>query len=325
MNQLEKNIILEEELIWKIKKGIPYDKKSENFIDYLQKEKERFDQPRSIYQKILALLISLILGFIGLGSAIFAIGHITDIFLGNYVSPEALQNIPSEISAGLLIAIGIAAFLGIIFSIVAILYKSFFSQSNWSSYHEQMMSLFKRLESVDLLDEYIDYNEVNGRKRFQLSKISIDFELEWIYPFIFDEFPPLLFEFLLLSFLLPFLVTSTISSFFALLQLDLFTILLNSFLVVMIFFGFSQSGLAIYRSWKKYNLILSSMISNQQEVIHLLILKKSDEMTIIRHQNNLTRLVSMHSYPIPQIIRISAIIPLLGSLAGYLIAIAAII
>ncbi|MFX0208957.1 MAG: hypothetical protein ACFFDT_23435 [Candidatus Hodarchaeota archaeon] len=204
-------------------------------------------------------------------------------------------------------------------------YKSFFSQPNWSSYHELMMSLFKRLENADLLNEYIAYKEVNGRKRFQLTKISIDFDIEWIYPFIFSEFPPLLFEFLLLSFLLPFLVTASISSFFALIQLDLFTVLLNSFLLVLIFFGFSQSGLAIYRSWKKYNLILSSMISNQQEVIHLLILKKSDEMTIIRHQNNLTRLVSTHSYPIPQIVRISAIIPLLGSLAGYLIALAAII
>lgn len=325
MNQLEKKIILEEKLIWKIKKDIPYDKKSENFVDYLHKEKERFDRPRFKHQKILALLISLILGFLGLGSALFAIDQITDIFLGNYVNPEALQNIPSEISAGLLIAVGIAAFLGIVFSIVAILYKSFISQSNWSSYHKQMMSLFKRLENADLLDEYITYKEDNGRKRFHLIKISIDFDIKWIYPFIFGEFPPLLFEFLLLSFLLPFLVTSSISSFFALMQLDLFTVLLNSFLLMMIFFGISQSGLAIYRSWQKYNLILSSMISNQQEVIHLLILRKSDEMTIIRHQNNLTRLVSMHSYPIPQIVRISAIIPLLGSLTGYLIAIATII
>ncbi|MFX1538827.1 MAG: hypothetical protein ACFFDI_31955, partial [Promethearchaeota archaeon] len=297
-------------------------KKSENFADYLQKEKKMFDQNRPKRQKILALVIALILGFLGIGSALFTISNISDFFLGIYINP--LQNIPSEISAGLLIAVGIAAFLGISFSIIAILYKSFFSQSNWSNYHEQMLSLFRRLDNVDLLNEFIAYNEDNGKKRFQLTKVSIDFNIEWIYPFIFSEFPPLLFEFLLLSFLLPFLVTSSISLFFALMQFDLLTVVLNSFLLVLIFFGFSQSGLAIYRSWKKYDLILSKMISNQQEVIHLLILKKSDETTIIRHQNNLTRLVLMHSYPIPQIVRISALIPLVGSLVGYLIAITAI-
>lgn len=95
-------------------------------------------------------------------------------------------------------------------------------------------------------------------------------------------------------------------------------------LLLLIFIKYIQSGQAIYRSWKKYNLILSSMISKQQEVIHSLILDKSDELTIIRHQNNLTRLVSMQQFPLPQAISISAIIPLLGSLMGYLIAFAAI-
>ncbi|MFX0123852.1 MAG: hypothetical protein ACFFAE_09460 [Candidatus Hodarchaeota archaeon] len=324
MDQLKQNIILEEDIYWEKKKDIPYDKKSETFVDYLQKEKEKFDHPRSGRQKIFPLIISIILGLTGLSSLIFSIDVISSVLVGTFENPEAFGNVPFEVSAGLEISIGFATFLGISFSIITILYRSFFSKPNWSSYHDQMLSLFERLENVGSIDNFVVFNEMNGKKRFQLKKISTDIDLEWIYPFIFDDFPPLLFELLLLSFLLPFFVSTIISLFFAILDMTWFLILFLSSLLLLILIGFEQSGLSIYRSWKKYSSIHYSMIYKQQEIIHSLILHKSDEMTIIRHQNNLNRLVSMSSFPIPQLIRISAVIPLFGSIFGYLIAIATI-
>ena len=324
MDQLEQNMILEEELYWEIKKDIPYNKKSESFVDYLQKEKEKFDHPQSWRQKTIPLIISIILGFVGLSSLIFSIEVISSVFSGTFESPEAIGSVPFEVSVGLEISIGFATVLGISFSVITILYRSFLCKPNWSSYHDQTLSLFKRLENVGSIESFIVFDEMNRKKRFQLKKISTDIDLEWIYPFIFDEFPPLLFELLLLSFLLPFFVATTISLFFAILDMSWLLILFLSSLLLLILIGFQQSGLSIYRSWKKYSSILSSMIYKQQEIIHSLILNKSDEITIIRHQNNLNRLISMSSYPVPQLIRISAIIPLFGSLLGYVIAIAAI-
>ncbi len=323
MDQLKQNMILKEELSWKIKKDITYDK--ESFVDYLRKEKEIFDHPRSGRQKIIALIISIILGFLGLSSLLFSIEVISEVvFFKTFTTPEEFGSVPREVSAGLMISVGFATFLGIIFSIITILYSIFLITPNWSGYHDKMLFLFKRLENIGLIDNFIGFNETNGKGKFQLKKIPIDIDLEWIYPFIFDAFPPLLFELLLLSFLLPFLVTTTISSFFAFLNVEWVTLLFLGSLLVLILIGFEQSGLAIYRSWKKYSRVLGSMIYRQQEIIHSLILNKSDEMTIIRHQNNLTRLVSMSSFPIPQLIRVSAVIPLFGSLLGYVIAITAI-
>ena len=323
MEQLEQNVTLEEELYWEIKEDLTYDK-SESFADYLQKEKMKFDHPRPMSQKTFSLIISIILGFTGLSSLIFSIDVISSVFFGTFESPEAFSSVPSVVSAGLEISIGFATVLGISSSIITILYRAFFSKPNWSSFHDQMLSLFKRLEHVGLIESFITFDEMNGKKRFQLKKISTDIDIEWIYPFIFDDFPPLLFELLLLSFLLPFFVSTTISLFFAIIDWAWFLVLFLSSLLLLILFGFTQSGLSIYRSWRKYNTILNCLIYKQQEIIHSLILNKSDEITIIRHQNNLNRLISMSSYPIPQLIRISAIIPLFGSLFGYVIAIAAI-
>jgi len=324
MDQLKQNILLKEEFHWEIKKEITYNKKSENFVDYLQKEKERFDQPRPRHQKILSLIISIILGIIGLGSLIFSIEVTFNVISGTSENPETIFNLPLGVATGLEISTGLATFLGISFSIITILYRTFYSTPNWSNYHDQMLSLFKRLENVGLLDNVIVFDEMNGKTRFQLKKISTDIDLEWIYPFIFEDFPPLMFELLLLAFLLPFFVSTTISLYFAILDMIWVLILFLGALLILILIGFEQSGLSIYRSWKKYSSILGSVINKQQEVIHSLILNKSDEMTIIRHQNNLNRLVTMSSFPIPQFVRVSAIIPLFGSLLGYLIAFTAI-
>ena len=324
MDHLKEDVLLEDGFFWKIKKDIPFEEKSDNFVDYLKKEKGRFDRPRSWYQKILALIGSLILGFTGIGAVLFAIEVIIDVFAGEFVNPDVFEGLPSEISAGLIFATSIGTFLGCFLTTVTFLNRAFSTKSNWSNYHDLTLSLFKRLENVDLLDNYVVLDRTNGKKRFQLKRMSFDFEIDWVFPFIFADFPPLLFELLLISFLLPFFVTTTISLFIAILSSDFVYFLFMALLVLLILFGFGETGLAISRSWRKYRTILNALILKQQEVIHSLILEGKDEMTIIRHQNNLTRLISTHSFPIPQLIRISAIIPLLGSIIGYLVALAAV-
>ena len=89
--------------------------------------------------------------------------------------------------------------------------------------------------------------------------------------------------------------------------------------MIAIIYGFYTSIRGISRSWSKYTWIRNLMIDRQQEIIHKLILQQADNLEILMNEQNLTRLEKMHPFPLPAIIRLSAILPLLGSFFGYLI------
>jgi len=86
-----------------------------------------------------------------------------------------------------------------------------------------------------------------------------------------------------------------------------------------VIFGFFTSINTISRSWSKYIWIRNLMINRQQEIIHKLILQQADNLEILVNEQNLARLEKMHPFPLPAIIRVSTILPLLGSFIGYLI------
>ncbi|MFX1254435.1 MAG: hypothetical protein ACFFCZ_22675 [Promethearchaeota archaeon] len=317
MNQPEFDITLKEELYWPIKSEIPYNDKSENFADYLQKEEEKFNIPRSKTAKILAIILSLVLIFVSLLAIIATMDLIIELIIGSIPTGEIIPGIPNEVSIAIQIAVLIATALGCIFASITIIYVNFFTQKNWSMFHNQLLALCRRLEKVDLLENYIIFQK--DEDRFRLTKISTDWELEWVFPFIFTDFPPLLIEILLMSFLLPFSLSTLVGIGFAIAAQDLLTTIVPCVLMIPIIFGFYKALPAIYHILRIYYLVRKAMIIKQQEKLHSLILEKADELTILRNQNNLSRLLSRHPFPLPSLIRITAIVPLLGSVVGYLI------
>ncbi|MFX0015510.1 MAG: hypothetical protein ACFE98_13040, partial [Candidatus Hermodarchaeota archaeon] len=120
MDLRETNVKVTEGIFWEIKQGIEYDEKSETFLDYLLKEKEKFDHPRPRNQKLLAVFTSLLLGLFCLSTVLFFIDLVSVVLLGTFVNPEELSILPPEISAGLLISTAVATILGISFTIITI-------------------------------------------------------------------------------------------------------------------------------------------------------------------------------------------------------------
>ncbi|PWI47839.1 hypothetical protein CEE45_10020 [Candidatus Heimdallarchaeota archaeon B3_Heim] len=66
MNQVNRDIVLDKEVIWKIKKGIDFNSDAETFLEYLKKEKEMFDtfRPMSTLAPVIGILVCLTLLFL---------------------------------------------------------------------------------------------------------------------------------------------------------------------------------------------------------------------------------------------------------------------
>ena len=202
-------------------------------------------------------------------------------------------------------------------------FKYFLTKNNWSKFHDQTLLLMERLAKKGVLEEYIQLTDNNDRKNgFKLSKISVDFQIEWIFPFIFIDFPPLLFEITILSFLFPFSIATLISLFVAFFTSDWITGGVMIILFALIIAGTISASTTIYRSWSNYTKIRTAMIDKQYGIIHNLTLQEADDLTIIRNENNLTRLQKMHPFPLPSIFRITTFVPLIGSILGYVVGLA---
>ncbi|MHA2096963.1 MAG: hypothetical protein ACW98F_20310 [Candidatus Hodarchaeales archaeon] len=316
MDLSAREIILEKEIIWKIKKEIDSDLKLKSFYEYLKKEKELFDRPRPIKQMII-VGIGIVFLLIFLFYQILTFIDFSFDFLNNKpIGPLGLQ---SEEFSLLLIATTLATILGVTLSITFIIFKYLLTKAHWSRFHDQTLALIGRLDEESILENYISFEKDTDISQFKLNKISIDFQIQWLFPLIFDALPPLLLEISILSFLLPFSISVIVSFFVLLATFDWFSFLLSCVLMVAVIFGYITSINSMIHSWRKYNWLRNLMIDRQQEIIHKLILQQADNLEILVNEQNLTRLEKMHSFPLPAIVRVSATIPVLGSFVGYLI------
>ncbi|MFX0087592.1 MAG: hypothetical protein ACFFAU_18220 [Candidatus Hodarchaeota archaeon] len=316
MDLVAREIKLEKEISWKMKEEIGTNYEIKNFYDYLKKEKELFDKPRPIKQ----------LSFVGIGLTILVLFLIYESFLfldffydfleNNPIGPEELHSMEFSL---LMVVTTLATILGLIFSITFIIFKYLLTTAHWSRFHDQTLALIGRLDEERILENYITFKRNDKTSSFLMNKISIDFQIQWLFPFIFDAFPPLLLEISLLSFLLPFSVSTSVSLLIYYISFDLVLLIISCGLMIAIIYGFYTSISGISRSWRKYIWIRNLMIDRQQEIIHKLILQQADSLEILMNEQNLTRLEKMHPFPLPAIVRLSAIIPLLGSFIGYLI------
>ncbi len=317
MRPILREIPLDKGFFWSCKDTIPFDHKQESFYDYLTKEKSTLDKhrPRRTLLQVLGLVSILLILLIS--SVITFFDSIILFFVeGVFIGPQEVQ---SELFSLMIIASLLASILGQILAIATLSFKFFFTQKHWSSFHDQTLALVKRLTDAGIIENFIQYE--SEKKRFKLTKVSIDFQIQWIFPFLFLEFPPLLFEVLLLSFLLPFSIATIVSLIAAYFSSDILTIIISVALLALIVFGIFNSTFTIAKLWLNYHKLHKSMVNRQEELIHSLVLNSADDLTILRNEKNLDRLKSMHPFPLPAIFRLTAIIPLIGSLIGYIVGI----
>ena len=324
---MEKNnrfIELENSFIWKTKSEISYNSEKETFHDYLKQEKGFFDRNRPLNKLAPVIGVIVLLLLSSLYSTSMLIDFMISFFIdGFFIGPPQFQ---SEIFSLLVITSIFSSILGQLLVIFMLIFKYFFTKSNWSRFHNQTLLLTERLVNAGLLKEYIQFTESeNGEKGFKLKNLSVDFQIEWIFPFIFQDFPPLLFEIMLLSFLFPFSIATLVSLIVALSTFDWFVGGAMFLLFILIIVGVISNSTTIYKSWSNYSQIRNAMIDRQHGIIHNLILQGENDLSIIRNENNLARLKKMHPFPLPSIFRVTTFIPLVGSLLGYIVGISILI
>ncbi len=128
-----------------------------------------------------------------------------------------------------------------------------------------------------------------------------------------------------ISFLFPFSIATLVSLIVALTTSDWFVGGVMFLLFVLIVAGVISSATTIYKSFSNYSHIRNAMIDKQHAIIHNLSLKGGNDLPILRNEYNLARLVKMHPFPLPSILRITTFIPLVGSLLGYVVGISLLI
>ncbi len=318
MKTVNRDILLEKEIIWRVKKGLEFNPESETFLNYLIKEKALYDRYRPLNKLIPIVGVIIGLTFLFLYTSMMLVDFMIIFFLeGQYLGPPDLQ---SDFFSLLVLTSVLASVLGQILVIFTLSFKYFFTKDNWSKFHDQTISLVERLSEMNLLQEYIQLEtDESGEKHFKLRKLSVDLQVQWIFPFIFNAFPPLLIEIMFLSLLLPFSMATLFSLLIAIVEGNWIIALGMTLVMALIIVGLYSNTLTILRSWSKYTRIRNLMITRQQGILHHLILTGEGDLTILRNENNLSRLERMHSFPLPSLFRITAFIPLIGSLLGYLV------
>ncbi|MHA1994887.1 MAG: hypothetical protein ACW97Z_10120 [Candidatus Hodarchaeales archaeon] len=318
MKTVNRDILLEKEIIWRVKKGLEFNHESETFLNYLIKEKALYDRYRPLNKLIPIVGVIIGLTFLFLYTSMMLVDFIIIFFLeGQYLGPPDLQ---SDFFSLLVLTSVLASVLGQILVIFTLSFKYFFTKDNWSKFHDQTISLVERLSEMNLLQEYIQFGtDESGEKYFKLRKLSVDLQVQWIFPFIFNAFPPLLIEIMFLSLLLPFSMATLFSLLIAIVEGNWIIALGMTLVMALIIVGLYSNTLTILRSWSKYTRIRNLMITRQQGILHHLVLTGEGDLTILRNENNLSRLERMHSFPLPSLLRITAFIPLIGSLLGYLV------
>ncbi|MFW9992896.1 MAG: hypothetical protein ACFFD4_12705 [Candidatus Odinarchaeota archaeon] len=158
----------------------------------------------------------------------------------------------------------------------------------------------KALQETGFLEDFFGYHE--DARSFHLKKASISWELEWIFPVMFDNLPPhfqemgelTLYAFALVSFPLPILIAIITNN-----------LIFLSVLVCLVFFlltmGFRAAGKLI-REYREFKNVQNILVTRQQEkLLHLMVKEKTDQLLIHVNQENLKRLKSEKAFQWPSL------------------------
>lgn len=312
----------------KLNKNLHFDQKKDTLVSYLEGLEEYEKRIRSDPISTLKNLgFIFILFFFGLLSIFFyseALSNMLKVFQNTFIIPE--DNYFAQLGIPELFVAPVAIFSYLLAGSIMLVADIFFIVSRivggnkkWTSYHEQLFTLTTKLHEMDLLADFSDYQkEINA---FQLKRISINWEMEWLTPFLFESFPPYFQEigevsiyiFALISFPIPILVSIITRNLF-------FLIILTSlvlFLGIMAFIR-TRNLIQVHQNFKN---VQNQLIKHQQEkLIQLLFEENVDPGVIHANQENLYRLSSERSIPTSfPLLPLSILLPILSAIIGYVI------
>ncbi|MHA1543223.1 MAG: hypothetical protein ACTSQH_09630, partial [Candidatus Hodarchaeales archaeon] len=188
-----------------------------------------------------------------------------------------------------------------------------------TKYHRQLLILAEKLQEKDILDDFFVYQK--EKKSFQMIRMSINWEMEWVFPFLFKNFPPYfhvvgelsLYVFTMISFILPTIVSITTFN----VPILLLLLSLASFIFVL---GSSRSKkiLQLYKRFK--NLQNKLVIQQETKLVDLICNMTPDTLLVHVNRKNLSRLVNERNIPTTfPLLPLSMILPIFSAIIGYVI------
>jgi hypothetical protein len=326
MNDVNTVEISELKLYYEINPNIPFNMKKDSFVSYL-KDLREFDKKSRPSDVVILSLNFLAVFTFGVFSVLFfaeAVSQIMKVFQNTFLISDRdylltlgiprLFVAPVSIFAYLLAgSIMLLADIFVILSLVLGVHKK------WTNYHRQLLILAENLQEKDILEDFFVSQKEN--KTFQMVKCSIEWEMEWVFPFLFQNFPPYfqevgeisLYTFTLISFILPIFVSITSFN----VPILLFFLVLASFILIL---GSSrtQKVIQLYRQFKH---LQSLLIQRQEEkLVDLVCDETIDPLIVHVNRENLKRLVNERSIPTTfPLLPLSMILPIFSAIIGYVI------
>jgi len=328
MNDVNNVDLSELKLYYKLNPKIPFNREKNSIVSYL-KDLREFDKssaskPSNIAKLFVSFLAVLMFGVF---SVIFfgeALSQIMNVFQNTILISD--YNYLLNLGIPRLFVAPVSIFSFLLAGSIMLLADIFFILSfilgvhkSWTKYHRQMLILTDKLQEMGILEEFFIYQK--EKKAFQLKQMSIIWEVEWVYPFLFKTFPPYFFSigeisiysFTLISLILPIFVSITTLN----VPILIFLLFLASFMFVL---GSSRTKKIIqfYRQFKK----LQNELIMQQEINLVRLICESNYNPSLVHINreNLNRLVNERSIPTTfPLLPLSIILPIFSAIIGYVI------
>ncbi|MFX1254615.1 MAG: hypothetical protein ACFFCZ_23590, partial [Promethearchaeota archaeon] len=276
-----------------------------DFVKYLLEIKERAKTKDSTKMKILKLLVSILFLILGIASLVTSI--IIPIFLISNSEVRSLLELELGWSSPFALFISLGLFsMGVFFLTFVFIFLR--PRSYWSPQLEETLRLMHRLKQADILDKYIE-SPTDNKPFFRLKNVSIYWDLEWSYPFLFQHYLPLLgplslsAQTLLIFALVPGLISLIFFSLLEFLTAQEFSDTLLFSFMGLIIISFLAKNL-IRGILQGYYPLKKRMIIKQKEKLHALLLEQNlDSNFILVNQNNLNRLYSMPNIPLPILVQ----------------------
>jgi len=88
MNEASREIKLEKNVFWKLKNGLEFNSETETFLDYLNKEKKKFDQVRSYRNLAPVVGFLLIISFV----CLYTLEILAEFMVAFFINGQLLKN-----------------------------------------------------------------------------------------------------------------------------------------------------------------------------------------------------------------------------------------
>ncbi|MHA2111830.1 MAG: hypothetical protein ACXADW_08345 [Candidatus Hodarchaeales archaeon] len=328
MNDVNLVDLSELDLYYRVNPNIPFNKDKNTFVRYLKdlREYDRnfISKPSNIVYYFMNSLALLIFGFFVFVFYGEALSQIIKVFQNTYQITD--HNALLALGIPRLFVVPVSIFSFLLAGSIMLLAEIFFILSlvlgvnrKWTKYHGQLLVLAEKLQEKEVLEEFFIYQK--EKKAFQLVQMSINWEMEYTYPFLFKNFPPYfhafgelsLYVFSLISFILPTIVSITI---FNVPMLIILIFLVSLFFILVS--SRAQKTIQLYRQIK--NLQNRLIVQQEMKLVELICESTQDPLLVHVNRENLHRLVHERSIPTTfPLLPLSMILSIFSAIIGYVI------